>query len=91
MITFVGGDSAAFHAFNCNALDHRRSRTRRGVSAAELPAVRRRDRRSGVERLGLGYDFKRANPKIIYASGSGWGVCSCSPSRACRAGPLVRR
>ena len=76
----VGGDSAAFHAFNRN----KRSVTVDLKSPEGREALLEMSRhcdvvvenfRSGVmDRLGLGYaDFKAANPRIIYASGSGWG------------------
>ncbi|WP_419908948.1 CaiB/BaiF CoA transferase family protein [Hoeflea sp.] len=76
----VGGDSAAFHAFNRN----KRSVTVDLKSPEGREALLEMSRhcdvvvenfRSGVmDRLGLGYeDFRAANPRIIYASGSGWG------------------
>lgn len=80
---FVGGDGAAFHAFNRN----KRSitinlKTPEGREAllemAKSCDVVVENYRSGVmDRLGLGYeDFKKVNPKIIYASGNGWGTYS---------------
>ena len=77
---FVGGDSAAFLSFNRN----KRSVTvdmkhPDGVKlllemAADCHVVVENFRTGVMDRLGLGYeDFKAVNPKIIYASGSGWG------------------
>ena len=79
----VGGDGAAFHAFNRN----KRSVTVNLKVAEGREALLEMARscdvvvenyRSGVmDRLGLGYeDFKAVNPMIIYASGNGWGTYS---------------
>ena len=77
---FVGGDSAAFHAFNRNkrsiGVDLKNPEGRRALlRLAESFDVVVENFRSGVmDRLGLGYeDFREVNPRIIYASGSGWG------------------
>ena len=80
---FVGGDSSAFHSFNRNkksiTVD---MKSPVGVQAlldmAKHCDVVTENFRTGVmDRLGLGYeDFKAVNPKIIYASGSGWGTKS---------------
>ena len=77
---FVGGDSAAFHSFNRNKRSVTMDLKSPEGRAALLDMSKHCDVvvenfRSGVmDRLGLGYaDFKDANPKIIYASGSGWG------------------
>ncbi len=77
---FVGGDSAAFHAFNRNkrsvTVDLKNPKGREALlELSKHCDVVVENFRSGVmDRLGLGYaDFKAANPKIIYASGSGWG------------------
>lgn len=77
---FVGGDSAAFHSFNRNkrsvTVDLKSPEGRAAlIEMAKHCDVVVENFRSGVmDRLGLGYeDFKAANPKIIYASGSGWG------------------
>ncbi len=76
----VGGDSAAFHSFNRNKRSVTVDLKAPEGRAALLEMSKHCDVvvenfRSGVmDRLGLGYeDFKAANPKIIYASGSGWG------------------
>ncbi len=80
---FVGDDSAAFHAFNCN----KRSVTvdlknPDGIAllldmSKEFDVVTENFRSGVMDRLGLGYeDFRKANPRIIYASGSGWGPTS---------------
>jgi len=79
----VGSDSAAFHAFNRN----KRSATINLKSPEGRAALLEmsghcdvvvENFRSGVmDRLGLGYeDFRTANPRIVYASGSGWGADS---------------
>lgn len=80
---FVGGDSAAFHAFNRNKrsitvdLKHPQGREALLELSKQCDVVTENYRSGVMERLGLGYeDFKRANPKIIYASGSGWGAGS---------------
>lgn len=80
---FVGGDSAAFHAFNRNKrsvavdLKHPEGRALLLEIAKECDVVAENFRTGVMDRLGLGYeDFKAANPKIIYASGSGWGAGS---------------
>ena len=77
----VGGDSAAFHSFNRNKRSvtvDLKSPEGRGalIDLAKQCDVVVENFRSGVmDRLGLGYDdFKAANPRIIYASGSGWGA-----------------
>ncbi len=77
---FVGGDSAAFHSFNRNkrsvTVDLKNEKGREAlIEMARQCDVVVENFRSGVmDRLGLGYeDFKAANDKIIYASGSGWG------------------
>ena len=80
---FVGDDSAAFHAFNRN----KRSVTvdlknPDGIAllldmSKEFDVVTENFRSGVMDRLGLGYeDFRKANPRIIYASGSGWGPTS---------------
>ena len=76
----VGGDSAAFHAFNRNKrsitvdLKHPDGRAVLLKIAAHCDVVAENFRSGVMDRLGLGYgDFKAVNPKIIYASGSGWG------------------
>lgn len=80
---FVGGDSAAFHSFNRNKrsvtvdLKHPDGRKALLDLAKECDVVTENFRSGVMDRLGLGYeDFKAANPKIIYASGSGWGAGS---------------
>ncbi len=80
---FVGGDSAAFHAFNRNKrsvavdLKHPEGRALLLEMAKNCDVVTENFRTGVMERLGLGYeDFREANPKIIYASGSGWGAGS---------------
>ncbi len=80
---FVGGDSAAFHSFNRNKRSVTVDLKSEDGRAALLEMSKKCDVvvenfRSGVmDRLGLGYDdFKAVNPKIIYASGSGWGAGS---------------
>ncbi|WP_136444075.1 CaiB/BaiF CoA transferase family protein [Pacificoceanicola onchidii] len=80
---FVGGDSAAFLSFNRNkrslSVDLKSAEGREALlDLAKHCDVVVENFRSGVmDRLGLGYeDFKVANPKIIYASGSGWGAGS---------------
>ena len=80
---FVGGDSAAFHAFNRNKrsvavdLKHPEGRALLLEMAKSCDVVAENFRTGVMERLGLGYeDFRAANPKIIYASGSGWGADS---------------
>lgn len=80
---FVGGDSAAFHAFNRNKrsitvdLKHPQGREALLELSKHCDVVVENYRSGVMERLGLGYeDFKRENPKIIYASGSGWGAGS---------------
>jgi len=77
---FVGGDSAAFHAFNRNKrsvavdLKHPDGRALLLEIAKDCDVVAENFRTGVMDRLGLGYeDFKVTNPKIIYASGSGWG------------------
>ncbi|MEM7319403.1 MAG: CoA transferase [Pseudomonadota bacterium] len=77
---FVGGDSAAFHSFNRNKrsvtvdLKHPDGVALLLEMARECDVVVENFRSGVMDRLGLGYeDFKAANPKIIYASGSGWG------------------
>ncbi|SDQ74557.1 CoA transferase [Pseudovibrio sp. Tun.PSC04-5.I4] len=79
----VGGDGAAFHAFNRNKRSITVNLKSEEGRLALLEMVKECDvvvenYRSGVmDRLGLGYeDFKKANPKIIYASGNGWGTYS---------------
>ena len=76
----VGTDSAAFHAFNRNKrsvsvdLKNREGRAALLEMAAKCDVVVENFRSGVMDRLGLGYaDFQDANPKIIYASGSGWG------------------
>lgn len=77
---FVGGDSAAFLSFNRNkrsiTIDLKSAEGRQALlDIAKHCDVVVENFRSGVmDRLGLGFeDFKAANPKIVYASGSGWG------------------
>ena len=79
----VGGDGAAFHAFNRNKRSITVNLKAEEGKAALLEMAKNCDvvvenYRSGVmDRLGLGYeDFKAVNPKIIYASGNGWGTYS---------------
>ncbi|MFS8184423.1 CaiB/BaiF CoA transferase family protein [Pseudovibrio denitrificans] len=79
----VGGDGAAFHAFNRNKRSITVNLKAEEGRAALLEMAKNCDvvvenYRSGVmDRLGLGYeDFKKVNPKIIYASGNGWGTYS---------------
>ncbi|MFG5379969.1 CaiB/BaiF CoA transferase family protein [Yoonia sp. R2-816] len=80
---FVGGDSAAFLSFNRNkrsvAIDLKNEKGREALLdlAKSCDVVVENFRTGVMDRLGLGYDaFKAANPKIIYASGSGWGAGS---------------
>ena len=77
---FVGRDSAAFHAFNRNKrsiavnLKHPHGRELLLEIAQEFDVVAENFRAGVMDRLGLGYDdFRSANERIIYASGSGWG------------------
>ena len=77
---FVGGDSAAFHAFNRNKraitadLKHPKAREALLELAKDCDVVTENFRAGVMDRLGLGYeDFKAVKPDIIYASGSGWG------------------
>jgi len=77
---FVGGDSAAFHAFNRNKrsitvdLKHPDGRALLLDLARHFDVVTENFRAGVMDRLGLGYaDFKAVKPDIIYASGSGWG------------------
>jgi len=79
----VGGDSAAFHAFNRNkrsvALDLKNDRAREALLslAGEMDVVAENFRSGVMDRLGLGYEaFRARNPRIVYASGSGWGAGS---------------
>ena len=76
----VGGDSSAFHAFNRNKrsvtidLKSKEGRAALLKMAVHCDVVAENFRSGVMDRLGLGYeDFKSANPRIIYASGSGWG------------------
>lgn len=80
---FVGGDSAAFLSFNRNkrsvAVDLKVPEGREALLelAKQCDVVAENFRTGVMDRLGLGYeDFKAVNPKIIYASGSGWGAGS---------------
>lgn len=80
---FVGGDSAAFLSFNRNkrsvAVDLKSQEGRLALldMAKDCDVVAENFRSGVMDRLGLGYeDFKAANSKIIYASGSGWGAGS---------------
>lgn len=80
---FVGGDGAAFHAFNRNKrsitvnLKSKEGREALLEMAKNCDVVVENYRSGVMERLGLGYeDFKKVNPKIIYASGNGWGTYS---------------
>lgn len=80
---FVGGDSAAFLSFNRNkrsvAVDLKSPAGREALLdlAKQCDVVVENFRTGVMDRLGLGYeDFKAANDKIVYASGSGWGVGS---------------
>ena len=80
---FVGGNSAAFLSFNRNkrsiAVDLKSLEGRQALLdlAKDCDVVTENFRSGVMDRLGLGYeDFKTANPKIIYASGSGWGADS---------------
>ena len=77
---FVGNDSAAFHAFNRNKrsvavdLKHPRGRELLLEIAPDFDVVAENFRAGVMDRLGLGHDdFRSVNPRIIYASGSGWG------------------
>lgn len=77
---FVGGDSAAFHSFNRNkrsvTIDLKSPEGRETLldMSKQCDVVVENFRSGVMDRLGLGYDdFKAANSKIIYASGSGWG------------------
>ncbi len=79
----VGGDSAAFHSFNRNkrslAIDLKSKAGREALLkiATHCDVVAENFRTGVMDRLGLGYeDFRAVNPKIIYASGSGWGAGS---------------
>ncbi len=79
----VGGDSAAFHAFNRNkrslAIDLKSRAGREALLkiSVHCDVVAENFRTGVMDRLGLGYeDFRAANPKVIYASGSGWGAGS---------------
>lgn len=80
---FVGDDSAAFHSFNRNKrsvtvdLKHPDGVALLMEMAKDCDVVVENFRSGVMDRLGLGYeDFRAANPKIIYASGSGWGSTS---------------
>ncbi|MDE0110846.1 MAG: CoA transferase, partial [Albidovulum sp.] len=80
---FVGRDSAAFHAFNRNkrslTVDLKSDLGRKALLkiSKQCDVVVENFRTGVMDRLGLGYDdFKIANPRIIYASGSGWGAGS---------------
>lgn len=80
---FVGGDSSAFHAFNRNKrsitvdLKHPQGREALLELSRQCDVVTENFRSGVMDRIGLGYeDFKKVNPKIIYASGSGWGAGS---------------
>lgn len=77
---FVGGDSAAFLSFNRNkrsiAINLKDPEGRKALLdlAKHCDVIAENFRTGVMDRLGLGYDdFKAENPKIIYASGSGWG------------------
>lgn len=77
---FVGGESAAFHAFNRNKraitadLKHPKARQALLDLAKDCDVITENFRAGVMDRLGLGYeDFKAVKPDIIYASGSGWG------------------
>ncbi len=77
---FVGDDSAAFHSFNRNkrsvTVNLKSAEGRQALldMAKKCDVVVENFRTGVMDRLGLGYDdFKAANPRIIYASGSGWG------------------
>lgn len=77
---FVGGDSAAFLSFNRNkrsiSVDLKNPEGRQALldMAKDCDVVVENFRTGVMDRLGFGYDdFKAVNPKIIYASGSGWG------------------
>ena len=79
----VGGDSAAFHSFNRNkrslAIDLKSRAGREALLkiSRHCDVVAENFRTGVMDRLGLGYeDFRAANPRIIYASGSGWGAGS---------------
>lgn len=80
---FVGGDSAAFHSFNRNKrsvavdLKHPEARALLLEMSRDCDVVVENFRSGVMDRLGLGYeDFAAANPRVIYASGSGWGAGS---------------
>ena len=77
---FVGRDSSAFHAFNRNKrsvavdLKHPQGRELLLEIAPEFDVIAENFRAGVMDRLGLGHDdFNTVNPRIIYASGSGWG------------------
>ncbi len=79
----VGGDSAAFHSFNRNkrsvTVDLKSPEGREALleMSRQCDVVVENFRSGVMDRLGLGYgDFKAVNPRIIYASGSGWGADS---------------
>jgi len=85
---FVGGESAAFHAFNRNKrsvtvdLKHPDGRDLLLEMSRTCDVVTENFRSGVMDRLGLGYeDFRAVSPKIIYASGSGWGSGSSLASR----------
>ena len=85
---FVGGDSAAFLSFNRNkrsvAIDLKNPAGREALLdlAKQCDVVVENFRTGVMDRLGLGYDdFRVANSKIIYASGSGWGVGSVNAKK----------
>ncbi|QDZ11653.1 CaiB/BaiF CoA transferase family protein [Devosia ginsengisoli] len=76
----IAGSSSAFHSFNRNkrsiAIDLKDATGRQTLLdlARECDVVTENFRAGVMDRLGLGYeDFKAVNPRIIYASGSGWG------------------
>ena len=78
--SFVGKDSAAFHAFNRNkrsvGVDLKSAAGRELLLeiAVHFDVVAENFRAGVMGRLGLGYDdFKAVKPDIVYASGSGWG------------------
>lgn len=76
----IAGSSSAFHAFNRNKrsivvdLKDEAGRELLLELARHCDVVTENFRAGVMDRLGLGYaDFKAVNPRIIYASGSGWG------------------
>ena len=76
-------DSPVFYAFNRNKrsitvdLKHPEGRAAILKLAERVDVVVENYRTGVMERLGLGYeDFRKVNPRVIFASGSGWGAGS---------------